>query len=255
MILTRTRQDIYKILKIHYGSGWSGLGLTTVDHKNGDYIYSKGGFQMFKKIRITFFIGMVFALATICDGAAQEQSDYQELLNKAKAADKSLNFKALRVAYTHTPDYNPYGRDEHWKSMETAYLAREYDKVIPLAEKVLEKNYVDIDGHFFLFNSYQKLNNKEKADFHNFMARGLISSILKSGDGKTPETAFLVINLKEEYIALAIMGLKGTKQSLIKINDHHYDKVEAKDPDTGQTSVLYFNVDAPMNWLKKEKKL
>jgi len=26
MILTRTSQDIYKILKIHFGSGWSGLG-------------------------------------------------------------------------------------------------------------------------------------------------------------------------------------------------------------------------------------
>jgi len=31
MILTRTRQDIYKILQIHFGSGWSGLGALNRD--------------------------------------------------------------------------------------------------------------------------------------------------------------------------------------------------------------------------------
>jgi hypothetical protein len=35
MILTRTRQDIYKILKIHFGSGWSGLG-DKVKEKTGN---------------------------------------------------------------------------------------------------------------------------------------------------------------------------------------------------------------------------
>ena len=47
--MTRTRQDIYKILKIHFGSGWSGLGSRVFSlrtHQAGMRGYDENSFPL-----------------------------------------------------------------------------------------------------------------------------------------------------------------------------------------------------------------
>jgi hypothetical protein len=80
---------------------------------------------------------------------------------------------------------------------------------------------------------------------------GLIDSILKSGDGLRPETAFKVITVDEEYILLGFLGLKCEGQALLKIEGHAYDRLEVKHGRTGRKKVLFFNVDIPMKWIRK----
>jgi hypothetical protein len=81
-----------------------------------------------------------------------------------------------------------------------------------------------------------------------------IDSILDSGDGRTPETAFIVIETGEEYALLGMTGFEVIRQSLIKSNGHSYDKMEVKHRKTGETAVFFFNVDIPFNWLNKQFK-
>jgi hypothetical protein len=50
-----------------------------------------------------------------------------------------------------------------------------------------------------------------------------ISEILKSGDGKTPETAYIVYSIDEEYRLLTYLGMKPEMQMLSVFEGQYYD--------------------------------
>ena len=74
MILTRTRQDIYKILKIHFGSGWSGLG-------GNDMGANTKVFVLF--FALLFLTGTVFASPSpgVNTGGPEKKFDHPNPLN------------------------------------------------------------------------------------------------------------------------------------------------------------------------------
>ena len=78
-------------------------------------------------------------------------------------------------------------------------------------------------------------------------ARGLIRTILATGDGKTPETAFAVIAVAEEYAIIGALGLKRGQQALINKDGHSYDLMRVTTKD-GAMERLYFNIDRVMRW-------
>ncbi len=199
---------------------------------------------------ITFALG-IFSLPV----KGEEKESYQSLLAKLKKFDRPVDFKALRLAYTETPEYKPYEqKDEERNAMFTALKAKEYEKALKSAQSILEHNYVDLDAHYVSQSSYRALNNPKEYAYHRTVFRGLLDSILNSGDGKSPQTAYLVINISEEYVVLGYLGYKFKRQSLISADGHRYDKMEVIQKESGDSSVIYFNVDLPMGWLSKSLK-
>ncbi len=187
------------------------------------------------------------------DGQPEKLPDYQTLLKRVMSFDRTVDFKALRLSYAETADYNPYGDDKAKKSeMFEALRNKDYDKAIANAQVILEKKFVDIEAHFVSSIAFSEMKNSERYNFHHFVTRALVDSILDSGDGKTPETAFVVIETGEEYTLLGMTGFEVVRQSLIKSNGHSYDKMETKHRKTGKTAVFFFNVDIPFNWLNKQ---
>ncbi len=135
--------------------------------------------------------------------------------------------------------------------MIKAFNDKQYDTALKNAQSILNKNYIDIDSHLVSQAIYKEMNNSDKSDFHGFVAAGLVKSILDSGDGKSPETAYLVIDVREEYVIMWDLGFKLERQFLMETNNHSYDKMDVIKPETGETAVLYFNVDIPLNWYIK----
>jgi hypothetical protein len=84
--------------------------------------------------------------------------------------------------------------------------------------------------------------------------RALLDSLLKSGDGKSEETAYAVISTREEYIILQVKGLKPLKQSIVTEKHHQYDTMEVEDQKGGR-QTLFFNIDMPMGALAHDLKL
>lgn len=210
---------------------------------------------MFSKFLLVVFI-LLFAIFTN-NATGQEiinsKPDYYSLLQKIMNFDKSVDFKAFRLSYTETPDYDPYqSYDKEKKAMYDDLRNKEYEKALKSVQSILDKNYVDIDAHNICRIAYREMKNPEKYNFHQFIVTGLIDSILNSGDGKSPETAYLVISIDEEYVILAVLDLKLIKQSLIKSNSKNYDKIEARNRKTGETTTLYFNIDIPFSRLRKK---
>jgi len=193
-------------------------------------------------------------IVVVASGSAQQnpppKNRYEVLLEKLKNKDQSLDFKDLRLAYTETSHYSPYGSDkESQKAMFAAVKASQWDEVLKQSAAILDRNYLDINAHFSAFLANQGKGVSDKADFHRFVARRLLDSIRNSGDGKSTDTAFVVISVDEEYALFSSSGLRVTAQALVNEKGHNYDKMTAVDPKTNETLIYYFNIDKPFNWL------
>lgn len=186
---------------------------------------------------------------------APSKTVYATLLERAKKSDATVDFKELRLAYTETPEYSPYGGDrEARRNMFASLNAKEYEQALEPAGKILAKNFVDLNAHFVSYVANRELGRSEKATFHKFMFDGLMKSITGHGDGKTAEAAFVVISTDEEYIFFNFVGLRPAGQSLVNQNGHSYDRMMANDPKTNEAVVYFFNIDKPFNWLSQSLK-
>jgi hypothetical protein len=216
-----------------------------------------------RKLASAFFI--VVLLSAVASSSTQDppnksaqdspKRSFAVLLERAKKSDPTLDFKELRLAYTETADYSPYGGDRETRNkMFDALKAKEFDSAVEAAEKILAKNFVEINAHFVAYVAHRESGRTEKATFHKFMFDGLVKSITGSGDGKTPETAYVVITTDEEYTLFNILGLRPAGQALITQNGHSFDRMTATNPKTNETVVYFFNIDKPFNWLGQSLK-
>lgn len=202
---------------------------------------------------IAALILLALCFAGLPGKAALCADDYPVLLARVKNFDKTVDFKALRLAYTKTPDYNPYGRDNSRdEAMGNALGEKKFEEAIRIAQTVLEKNYVHIFAHFVSRIAYRELGDQKKYEYHHFVTNGLIQSILRSGTGQDPEGALLVISTDEEYMILNVIGLKSKMQSTLKVADQTYDKLSIVDRKTGDAGEIFFNVTIPFGWLSRQ---
>ncbi len=72
-------------------------------------------------------------------------------------------------------------------------------------------------------------------------AQGLMQSILSSGDGRSPETAYQVINVIEEYEVLAELDLKRKTQTVLEVGARNYDVLVCRSK-ARRKLTLYFDI-------------
>jgi hypothetical protein len=174
---------------------------------------------------------------------------YAAMVERVKKGDATVDYRALRDAYSASPAYQPYGveaRDE----MRKAFAAKDCPNTIKHGEKVLNEIYIDVLTHLLTANCLRKGNDEAKADFHRAIGRSLLDSIAASGDGKSPQTAFIVVTIDEEYDLLGMRGLTMKSQALVHTGGHSFDQMSVVAED-GTTSTLFFQIDRPMGWLTK----
>jgi hypothetical protein len=192
---------------------------------------------------------LVLALLTTLAAASQEQkkpSEYAALLARVQSGDLSIDFKQLRFSYMESPErHAAKDTDKQKKEMFEAIKKKDYKKAIQNADVVLESEFVDLDAHQVEQIAHGELREEEKAGFHKAVVQGLLRSIMDSGDGKSAETAYVVISVHEEYIVLQVLGLRPGGQSVLHKDGHSYDLLEPSDAEGNSTVKLYFNVDIP----------
>ena len=96
--------------------------------------------------------------------------------------------------------------------------------------------------------SLTQLGREREADDQKRWFHGLVDSILDSGDGKTKETAFVVISVPEEYSFLRAFGLAVKEQALV---DDRIDALLVADG-SGKTTTVYFDPAAQFRRLSRE---
>ncbi|MDP2922177.1 MAG: DUF4919 domain-containing protein [Candidatus Omnitrophota bacterium] len=207
---------------------------------------------MVKKV---IFFSILFICVFTLVGSQQRENIFAEEQNKSNAVKDISKYLKMRLDYSQSKKYNPYDSEVGDIRGECAELTIEnkFKEVAEKANRGLEKDKYNIQLLIALANAYRKLGDIENANKYRILWMGLVDSIMASGDGKSPEIAFKVISVAEEYALLMVLKLEWTgKQSLAEINGSEFDILTVKDIKTGAVSELYFNVDIPFKWLLKK---
>ncbi len=191
-------------------------------------------------------ISFLSALAPMAAAEPQDDhSSYRDLVKQAESGDLSIDFRALRFNCLKAKECDPRGDSKDVVAMNRAMQQKEYSNAVEIAEKLISRGFPNIEAHAICAQAYRELNNPEKSKFHQDVTSGLIRSILRSGDGKTKQTSFEVIDTHEEYVMMQVLGLPVLgSQSLLPGKPHNYDYLERDDPKTGKKTGVYFNIDA-----------
>jgi len=175
---------------------------------------------------------------------------YRKILEIAKHSPEKVDFTKLRLSFAESEEYIPCIPDiDLAKKLERFLKDGDIKKASEVIKKILDNYYLDINAHVIADFIFDELNDKGKSYFHRTFAKGLIDSILDSGDGKTFETAYKVIDIREEYVILETMGILANHQEFVEWQGHKYDVFEEFDPATGMIKYIHFNIDIPKKWL------
>jgi hypothetical protein len=155
--------------------------------------------------------------------------------------DQGINvdyFNQLRFDFAAQKDYAPdWAADPDRNAVYDAFRKGRPDEVIRLGKVWLAKNPVDAEVYMLMAICQKRTGDVTGYTRSISWFYGLLRSITSSGDGRTPETAFKVIAVPEEYFLIRDLGAKVVQQSLVD----HCDKMDLQTED-GRKFTLYFDV-------------
>ncbi|HJT68982.1 MAG TPA: DUF4919 domain-containing protein [Terriglobales bacterium] len=177
-------------------------------------------------------------------------ASYEKALQQLRSGDVKVDFKELRLNCA-ASKYECEADADDIKLLFSLLNDKKFDEALKKVNQVLEKVSVDAELHYIAFIANSKTGNKEKAEFHKAVIRGLLDSIQQNKHGRSEEDAFVVINVHEEYTFLRFSNMQVTKQTMSQKNGHTYDVMVCKDMDNnGREVTAYFNVDIPTQSLR-----
>jgi hypothetical protein len=178
---------------------------------------------------------------------------YETLLGAAKGDPGSVDFTVLRLAYVNSSAYDPYNRDRKTVDALIESLAGDAKgQAIPLIHCLLDQHYLDTEAHALAASLYRDMGDKTKAAYHLQFAGAILNSIFSSGNGQSCQSAFVVVDIEEEYAVLKYLGLQPERQSLKEDDGHFYDVFEFHPSKIDQFIEVYFNIDFPKRWLDQQ---
>ena len=165
--------------------------------------------------------------------------------------------------WTESPDYaqlrHKLGWDNNFRSfcesrrpgqaMVDAMNNEQWDSAANQGLKWLNNCPVDILIHYYTGIALTELGREQEGQDHFRWAEGLMDSIVASGDGESPETAYVTISVNEEYDALYFFGLTKKSQALVS-GSIMCDLITGVN-DEGKEISIYFNPKAHFARLRK----
>jgi hypothetical protein len=179
------------------------------------------------------------------------EEDYYALLDSVKNG-LSNDFFSLRMSYTKTGIYDPYNSelDDLRKKIRLSIEEKKFNKALEFANKIFEKRYIDIKAHLYCSYIYEQLNDSAASRYHYDIYNGLMNSIYLSGDGEGYETAFIVMEVSEEYDLLRWLELRLQGQSLVVRDGYSFDIMKVFDENI--ETELFFNIDLALKRFSEE---
>jgi len=169
---------------------------------------------------------------------------YSDFIKKLESGQTEINYKEFRESFIESEQFKKASEGEKiYDSLEKevyGYIKnKNYQEVIRTAKLMLGIDYTSMRAHKFLQQTYQILGDTLNYKKYHDIEFGLLNSIVKNGDGKACATAWPVIQIKEEYFILEMIGAALIKQS----TDHtggFCDKMEVR-TENGK-KIYYFEI-------------
>jgi hypothetical protein len=160
----------------------------------------------------------------------------------------SSDYLKLRQQYAASQQFDPDGLKSltERKAMHAAFSAGDFQTVSDKAAAILGQHFTDIDSNIIASLAYSKLGKAKLARRHMAIATGLMGSITATGDGKSPEHAFEVLTILEEYAIVQGMNLTLVSQATHSQAGRLYDQLVGSDAHGTSQTVTFQLVRPPV---------
>ena len=184
---------------------------------------------------------------------------YPELLRRFEAADTTMSVEQNYYFYYGTAtrsDYKPYKSDRFAELKEVlrgdTLTEANWRQAAEIVEKQLKDDPTNLRFHMYKQIVYSNLYGEESVEAFNAYIQVLMlySAIASTGDGKTPETAFHVICVPDEYALMEILGLLPKSQALMGKHGRSYDRMDLEENEYG-LEALYFDITVSFEAMNK----
>lgn len=198
------------------------------------------------------------ASSTIARGQQEDKPNaaadraFEALLADARKDPEKADWVALRHAFAKTSHYNPYNID--WRK-ELADVRKDIadeklEQAAASLETLLERErFMRLDALALAVTVHDRLGQKDKLQQYQPLLEGFSSALFVPDHGVSFEKPIEVLFIEEEYIVLAALELKPTKQMLAHEKDHWFDLFTLEPEDGQKEGRIYFNIDMPHNFL------
>jgi hypothetical protein len=168
---------------------------------------------------------------------------YSKYVQQLENGKTDIDFADFRNSFLESAQYDKKGKayDSLKTQVYTEVKNRNYAAVVQLAQAMLSIDYTSMFAHKYLQQTYKILGDSANRDKYKAIEFGLLNSITHSGDGKTCETGWHVIQIEEEYFFLYILGATLNMQSLTSAGSNHCDRMDVK-TEEGEKAIYYFEV-------------
>lgn len=201
---------------------------------------------------------IIYILAILALGTALKATDDKQPAPLSNADwNEKTDFAAIRMKYASAPGYNAYTAQiveklliseamKEWENGSKSEALIKLEKAAETCPLSIEIYRRLADGYAVFISSTNNAEYKEKLGIlekrFRTISEGLLKSIVASGDGKSPKTAYKVISIPEEYMALWYLGLASGNQSLSTEEGITCDVFEVKNRRDGEKSKVYFDI-------------
>jgi hypothetical protein len=175
---------------------------------------------------------------------------YPALLKRYMANDTMLTlfeYHYLYYGFTKQPNYKPYGGPGELAALQLVEKGRlEEARQLLLSE--FKKAPFSLSLIFRLGSVADMQQKPAEARMWLLKFDGLLLTIIDSGDGRSEETAWVVISQQDELPVMGILGLESQGQGLL---ESKYDVQMLVTPNKLESDKLYFNLQVPIEHMSK----
>jgi hypothetical protein len=166
---------------------------------------------------------------------------YSEYVKQLENGKTDIDYTDFRNSFLESKQFGKKGTnyDSLKRQVYTEIKNKNYNEVLRLTKSMLNIDYTSMFAHKYLQQTYKILGDTINRNKYHNIEFGLLYSITRSGDGKTCETGWHVIQIEEEYFILNMLGADFQKQSISSSDKNTCDKMVVKTED-GEIKTFYF---------------
>lgn len=166
---------------------------------------------------------------------------YSNYVNLLETGKTDIDYVDFRNSFLESKQFSKKGTnyDSLKKQVYAEIKNKNYNDVIRLTKAMLSIDYTSLFAHKILQQTYKILGDTLNRNKYHDIEFGLLYSITKSGDGKTCETGWHVIQIEEEYFIINMIGADFQSQSISSGGKNSCDKMVVK-TEEGEVKTYYF---------------
>jgi hypothetical protein len=141
--------------------------------------------------------------------------DYCRYVTKLESGQLTIDYINFRFSFVDSKQFVvASAKYAEFEQLKRSLSSSDYRLAIEKATQMLNIDYTSMAAHKALTNAYYALNDTIKAQKHETILRGLLRSVLLTGDGQSCQTAWVVVQVAEEYFVLETMNAQMNAQTL-----------------------------------------